>query len=278
MQISRQLLLACAVATCLTPTWIRAYDNEAQIRARQALEDKMKQIEAQSSPTTSSPPAVVKKPASAKKPKPAPASPAATPAPPIVKSAPAYENPPAQPAPAYAPEISQPATPIATAPANDKLRNALHEKMGETAATPVAPAPAAPVVTMPAAPVAPAAAATPVYSPVPGTTPATPSESAPVYSSTPAIPTQSPDNQKLNEALNRKMQSQPTQPELAGPAMKPTPMQEAPVMGLPQLSGPPSSLTAAKQQKLNDLLQLYRADQLTPEQYHEQRAKILSGQ
>jgi hypothetical protein len=49
-----------------------------------------------------------------------------------------------------------------------------------------------------------------------------------------------------------------------------------PSMTLPPLSGPPSSLSAVKEQKLNALLEQYRADQLTPQQYHEQRAKILS--
>jgi hypothetical protein len=31
-----------------------------------------------------------------------------------------------------------------------------------------------------------------------------------------------------------------------------------------------------KQQKLSDLLELYKADKLTPAEYHAQRAKILS--
>ena len=48
-------------------------------------------------------------------------------------------------------------------------------------------------------------------------------------------------------------------------------------LSLPPLSGPASSLSAAKQQKLDALLQQYRADQITPEQYHEERAKILAA-
>jgi hypothetical protein len=42
------------------------------------------------------------------------------------------------------------------------------------------------------------------------------------------------------------------------------------------LTGPPLPISDAKQQKLKDLLRLYQADQLTPEQYHQQRAKILA--
>ena len=75
MQISRHLLLTCAVAACLTPTLVHAADNEAQIRARQALEEKMKELNAQP------PPAAVPT-----TPAPAPAAPKAPakPAPPVV--------------------------------------------------------------------------------------------------------------------------------------------------------------------------------------------------
>jgi hypothetical protein len=45
---------------------------------------------------------------------------------------------------------------------------------------------------------------------------------------------------------------------------------------LPVLAGPPLPLSAAKQQKLDALLQQYRMDQISPAQYHEERAKILS--
>jgi len=47
-------------------------------------------------------------------------------------------------------------------------------------------------------------------------------------------------------------------------------------MALPTLSGPPTGLSAAKEQKLNELLTQYRQDLITPQQYHEQRAKILA--
>jgi hypothetical protein len=86
----------------------------------------------------------------------------------------------------------------------------------------------------------------------------------------------------LHQALNEKMkqnEAQPSgKPENGKVARKenPSKMQPTPEPSLPQMSGPPSSLSAAKQQKLDALLQQYRADQLTPEQYHEQRAKVLS--
>lgn len=40
---------------------------------------------------------------------------------------------------------------------------------------------------------------------------------------------------------------------------------------------PPLPISVEKQQKLGDLLRKYQADEITPEQYHEQRAKILAG-
>jgi hypothetical protein len=47
-------------------------------------------------------------------------------------------------------------------------------------------------------------------------------------------------------------------------------------LDFPPLDGPGSPLSAEKQQQLNELLQKYRADQITPEQYHAERAKILA--
>ena len=47
---------------------------------------------------------------------------------------------------------------------------------------------------------------------------------------------------------------------------------------LPALSAPPPAVSSSKQQQLNSLLQQYMSDQITPEQYHERRAKILAEQ
>ena len=45
---------------------------------------------------------------------------------------------------------------------------------------------------------------------------------------------------------------------------------------MPPAQAPPSPLPASKQQRLDDLLQAYRMDRISPEQYHTQRAKILA--
>ena len=49
-------------------------------------------------------------------------------------------------------------------------------------------------------------------------------------------------------------------------------------LGLPPIPAPPLPISADKQQRLKELLQKYRADQITPEQYHTERAKILAEQ
>ena len=45
---------------------------------------------------------------------------------------------------------------------------------------------------------------------------------------------------------------------------------------LTPIQAPPSSIPADKQQRLAELLGKYKAEEITPEEYHQQRAKILS--
>jgi hypothetical protein len=45
----------------------------------------------------------------------------------------------------------------------------------------------------------------------------------------------------------------------------------------PILPPPPSTLSSDKQQKLTELLQRYRNDELSPEEYHRERQKLLSA-
>lgn len=42
------------------------------------------------------------------------------------------------------------------------------------------------------------------------------------------------------------------------------------------MDAPPAAVSVAKQQRLNEVLARYKADKLTPEQYHAERAKILA--
>jgi hypothetical protein len=49
-----------------------------------------------------------------------------------------------------------------------------------------------------------------------------------------------------------------------------------PAQSFKPLDAPPLPFGGDKQQRLDDLLTQYKADQITPQQYHEQRAKILA--
>ena len=56
------------------------------------------------------------------------------------------------------------------------------------------------------------------------------------------------------------------------PAMKPA--KNAPALG--PITGPASPLSADKQKRLAEILAQYRADKITPQEYHAERAKILA--
>jgi len=59
------------------------------------------------------------------------------------------------------------------------------------------------------------------------------------------------------------------------PEKKPTPAPHAPAVFVP-IEGPASSIAIGKQQRLEELLGRYKSDTITPEQYHNERAKILA--
>lgn len=164
--------------------------------------------------------------------------------------------------------------PAQTAPANAPVVNAEPTPAPQIAT----PAPA------PAAPVAPAAPATPEVTPAPAV------QTPPAEFATPTTPKPAePDAaEKAREAMRKKMSELPPVQEQA-PAVATTPTQppieeyhpakpsvQKPANGLAPMEAPASSLPASKEQRLQQLLQLYRADQITPQEYHEQRAKILS--
>lgn len=256
MQILRRFMLAGMAATFFTPILLHAYDNEAQLRARQALEEKMNQLDAQPGPTNAAPPA-----AEPAKPKPAATKPVVKPQPPAQAPAP------------QAQKKAPPATPATTSQPQKQIPS-----------------------TQPAAQPAPIVKSAP-STPAPAAKPAPPA--APTYSSVPVTGTaDTQTSTKLDAALNTKMmQTEPapavsnpqaetskpwTQPYTAAPQrpvaqtqmqMPPT---KAPAQTVLTMPAPPTGLSATKQEKLDHLLQLYRADQITPEEYHDQRAKILA--
>jgi len=112
--------------------------------------------------------------------------------------------------------------------------------------------------------------------------------SSPIVMSRPGQP--EPENiAKAREALEKKMaeleaqggaQAQPAPQGAGNPTGMTTPppasKQPKGVTAFQPIPAPASPLSADKQQRLADLLQKYRADQITPEQYHAERAKILA--
>jgi len=66
------------------------------------------------------------------------------------------------------------------------------------------------------------------------------------------------------------------QPEAAKPASAANANFPGKELGLRPIQAPPLPISAAKQAQLQTLLEKYEADQITPEQYHTERARILA--
>jgi hypothetical protein len=192
--------------------------------------------------------------------------------------------------------------------ANEALQQKLNELNSQQAtAAPAAPAPANPVaqpapapapapapVTAPAQPVAaPAPAAVAAPAPVAVAVQATPTPPAPAPA--PVVPPEDPKVvQAREEALSQAMDeaggfskvpppsntgnataahlqvaSAKASASTSSNAKPPHPGEYKPLVA------PPSPLNAAKEAQLAELLRRYRADEISPEQYHTERAKII---
>jgi hypothetical protein len=242
MQISRRILVACVTTAILFPTFLRAGDTEAQIKARQALEQKMNELVTQPAPQAPARP-VAPAPVPTKK-----AKPAVKPVP-TVQPSPAEPavKPKAQPLPQAAPGASgaifMPVPEASSGPDAEKARAALRQKMNE----------------MQQPPAAIAAPGEPAFQAVPG-------------DASPAVTVMTkPQSEKAAK-------SEPNPKKLkAEKAEKPQPVvtTKSPA-AFPPMQGPPTGLSADKEQRLQQLLQEYRADKLSPDEYHVQRAKILA--
>ena len=207
MQTCKYLSAICAVALLSGAISLRADETEAQIKAREALRQKMAELEAQGNPKPAVPAPVVA-------PKAAP-----TPPPVVVTPPPPLPPPPApkvKPAPVVVapPPVTPPPAPVVVRedPATvERTRAALRQKMSELDAQQgiTAPTVVAPYAAKPNTP----AAHTVVRAEIPPAQPITP---------------------------------------------------------------PPSPISATKEGRLAELLQKYKADAVSPEQYHTQRAAILA--
>jgi hypothetical protein len=276
-------------------------DPDAIAKARAAMEQKLKEMQGQA-PTTAPAPAPVaaqppppKRTAQPKVKAPPPATPAPAPAPVPVVQAPAADAaaiekarralreqatppatapaqpavvaqpPPAAPAPVPPPALATtvPAAggvfspvPASDPQAIEKARQALRDKIGTIEAetsTPGAPPP----------PPTPSTATVPV---VTGTvqTPSTPGINSPPEADPAAIA-------KAREAVRQTMDTSPAaQP--SAPAIKAS----RTALNFPAIQGPALPISSDKQQRLQSLLQQYRMDLISPEQYQASRAKILA--
>jgi hypothetical protein len=79
------------------------------------------------------------------------------------------------------------------------------------------------------------------------------------------------DIEKARQAMYMKMQQLPPDTTTAYGA-------QSGRMQFPPLEGPALPISADKVQRLHALLDQYKADQISPEQYQTERAKILAGQ
>ncbi|HWW00160.1 MAG TPA: hypothetical protein VNZ64_10735 [Candidatus Acidoferrum sp.] len=264
-------------------------DSDAIARAREAMRLKMQEVVSHEPP----PPAPAPAPAPSAAPAPAPVTPAPTPtvtqAPPPT---PQPEPPPPTPAPPPPPLVTAPAvqSPVQPALPNAeeadpaaiaKAREALRLKMQQLQAEqperrPVAPPPAPVVSQSPplAAPVTP--------QPLPPALATTQAAPPPLANPETEVGADPATIEKAREAVRMKMQTLPVPVDetkagqTAGYLHRPERVTGP--GNFPPLAGPVSPISAAKQQQLDALLLSYKADQITPEQYHAERAKILGEQ
>jgi len=248
MQTTKFLFVLGAVAILAIPSEVTAApDTEAQARMREAMRQKMQELNAPATPAPA-PVATPPKAATTVAPKPTPApAPRPVKTPTIVVPIPV--------------EASAPA-PAVTAPVVDanaeRLREAMRQRM-EALNAPQTPATSviAPVAAVPVAPQA-APKSEGTFSEVPGAT-------------------ETAETARLREAMRVKLATTPT-PPAAQPAAtaKATASVVAPAP-LADLPAPASPFAGSKQQQLAELLSRYKADIITPQEYHLQRAKIIAA-
>ena len=168
-------------------------------------------------------------------------------------------------------------------PAQAAARAALNQKMQEVEGAP-ATAPETPAATIPATtPPAAAAVQTPTETPAPVATPTPATATAAAPATAPATtepvvvqPGDTEAQARARAALNEKMAEIGTPapaPAAASTTASRVPAATAP--GFKPITAPALPINMTKAGKLDWLLSQYKADQITPEQYHKQRAEIL---
>lgn len=269
MQISKIPLLICALAWGAAVV-VRAEDTPAQAAARAALEAKMKEINSQP-PPAAAPQTAPAQPAPVDKAKIKAEKLKAKQAAAELKARQEAEKQAAQKQEALAAQQKKAAADQAAAEAKARTeaekQAAQQQKVSQAIVFTETTAPAAPVVgDTPAQAAARAALLKQLQSgaPQPTTPPTTQASAAPV--------------QKTAKPKAKPVPA--VQPVVAQPS-KPVPAEvknyPGKELGLKPIAAPASPLDATKEQKLQALLVKYKADQLSPEEYHQQRAAILAA-
>jgi hypothetical protein len=247
MQVSKSLTAICAIAVCSSFISIHAQDNPAQAAARAALMEKMNAPDASLAPTNAeAPPIIVTPSGAALEPQNPPAAIVTPPSAPV-EPPPTPTVPAMAPAPAVMPiQTPEPATTVSPPPDNSN--------------------PVAPVSSDNAAQAAARAALeqkmsemhdqleVPIETPAPATTVPTiqkPAPVAPAMMMTNTIAAQPP----VKPASVKQVGNEP---------------------GFKPIIAPPLPISMTKEEQLQALLDKYKADQITPEEYFKQRAAILA--
>ena len=203
-------------------------DTAAQIKAREALRQKMKALQVQDTNQT---PSATQSPAPVSTPSPSPTT--------WVSPAPVSSPPPSAVFSSPPPGSAQTA---ADSEAIAKARATLRQKMAELDAQ--------------------AAQANTVAAP-----------SKPVFefkSSAAPAKVKTMETTTTTKPAEEKTQVKPKE------AAKPNPPKVISARGLPQIEAPAPTISPTKEQQLQELLQLYQADKISPQDYHDRRAKILA--
>jgi hypothetical protein len=269
----------CAIAVCSNFISVRADDTPAQAAARAALEQKMQQLDTQPAATTAETPPILVTPSGATQEQPATPTPAENPATAPIQSA----------------TSSQPSLDTSNVPTAEIIQHSMMPLPEENQPAKISQAPAPPAITTPAPIETPAATTPPAeMQPAPATTPADADHQAEALQAL---------QQKMSELDNQQAATPPPAateiqpppspavvatppPEPVAPEIKTivTPPQKKPdnvnyagkELNLKPIEAPSLPISADKEARLQALLAKYKADQVSPEEYHTQRAEILA--
>lgn len=228
MQTSKSFFTICAIALCAGSLSLAAQDTPAQAKAREALRQKMWELDApQAAPPT-------------QQPQPPRAVAPATAAPkPVVTTRPATVM--TQPGAVFAP-----VPPSSDEQAAARAREALRQKMSEIDTQPQPTPP--------------------------------PTEVAPATKPAPAAQPRPSDVEKKRAAAEAKERKEAEKAALAEAQKDKKRISDAAASGFKALEAPALPISAEKQALLAELLKKYKADEITPEEYFKQKAKILADQ